>query len=304
MTSEGYADFEGSQTWYQIDGDLAGSADGPAPLIVLHGGPGATHDYLTPIAELSDTGRAVVLYDQLGNGNSTHYPERGADFWTVDLFVRELASLIDHLGIGGRYHVLGQSWGGFLAQEHALTQPGGLRSLVLSNTAASFPDFVTEANRLRLDLPPGVDATLRKHEADGTTDAEDYVNACLVFYHRHLCRLDPWPDGVTEGLGKLDEDPTVYHTMNGPSEFHVIGSIKDWSSTHRLGEIHVPTYVVSGEHDEATPALQVPIVERIRAAGNEVEQLVMAGCSHLPMWEQPAAYRSAVEGWLRRHDAP
>jgi L-proline amide hydrolase len=302
MTTQGYADFEGSQTWYRLDGELPAAPDGPAPLVVLHGGPGATHDYLTPIAELSKSGRPVVLYDQIGNGNSTHYPERGADFWTVDLFVRELANLIDHLGIGDRYHVLGQSWGGFLAQEHALTQPTGLRSLVLSNTAASFPDFVSEANRLRLDLPDGIDATLHKHEADGTTDSEEYANACLVFYRRHLCRLDPWPDGVTEGLAKLDEDPTVYHTMNGPSEFHVIGSIKDWSSTARLGQIHRPTYVVSGEFDEATPALQVPIVEGIRAAGNEVEQLVMAGCSHLPMWEEPDAYRSAVEQWLRRHD--
>ena len=332
MATEGFAEFDGSQTWYRVYGELPAGPDGPvapnspaapdgpvapdspvatasgsdtdgrAPLVVLHGGPGATHDYLTPLAELSDTGRAVVLYDQLGNGNSTHYPERGADFWTVDLFVRELANLIDHLGIGDRYHVLGQSWGGFLAQEHALTQPPGLRSLVLSNTAASFPDFVSEANRLRRDLPPDVEATLRKHEADGTTDSADYINACMVFYQRHVCRLDPWPAGVTAGFAKIDEDPTVYHTMNGPSEFHVIGSIRDWSSTDRLGEIRVPTYVVSGEHDEASPALQVPIVDGIRAAGNEVEQLVMAGCSHLPMWEKPDVYRAAVEQWLRRHD--
>ena len=131
MATEGYADFEGAQTWFRVYGELPAipapdshsptspapdsptsdspAAGSPAPLVVLHGGPGATHDYLTPIAELSDTGRAVVLYDQLGNGNSTHFPERGADFWTVDLFVRELANLIDHLGLGGRYHMLGQS---------------------------------------------------------------------------------------------------------------------------------------------------------------------------------------------------
>ena len=148
MTTEGYAGFEGSQTWYRVHGGLPAPPDGPAPLVVLHGGPGATHDYLTPLAELSGHGRAVVLYDQLGNGSSTHYPERGADFWTVELFVRELANLIDHLGIGDRYHVLGQSWGGFLAQEHALTQPAGLQSLVLSNTAASFPDFVARGQQV------------------------------------------------------------------------------------------------------------------------------------------------------------
>lgn len=300
--AEGFADFDGDQTWYRVHGELPADRTGPAPLVVLHGGPGATHDYLTPLAGLADDGRAVVLYDQLGNGRSTHHPDRGADFWTVELFVRELANLVDHLGIGNRYHVLGQSWGGFLAQEHALTRPAGLRSLVLSNTAASFPDFVAEANRLRADLPPEVEATLRRHEADGTTDDPAYAEACQVFYQRHVCRLDPWPDGVVAGFAKIDEDPTVYHTMNGPSEFHVVGSIRDWSSTDRLGGIGVPTYVVSGEHDEATPAVQVPLVDGIRAAGNVVEQTVLPGCSHLPMWEQPSAYLRRVAEWLARHD--
>jgi L-proline amide hydrolase len=302
MTTEGYADFAGDRTWYRVDGDLPAPDDGPAPLVVLHGGPGATHDYLLPLTALARDGRAVVLYDQLGNGRSTHHPDRGADFWTVELFVRELANLLDHLGIGRRYHVLGQSWGGFLAQEHAITGPAGLRSLVLSNTAASFPDFVSEANGLRALLPAGVDETLRRHEDAGTTDDPEYAAACDVFYHRHLCRLDPWPDAFSKAFAKIEEDPTVYHTMNGPSEFHVIGSIRDWSSTDRLGAIHAPTYVVSGEHDEATPALQDPLVAGIRAAGNEVEQLVMAGCSHLPMWERPEAYCAAVDDWLRRHD--
>jgi L-proline amide hydrolase len=301
-TTEGYADLDGDRTWYQVHGDLDTDATGPAPLVVLHGGPGATHDYLTPLSDLATGGRAVVLYDQVGNGRSTHHRDRGAEFWTVELFVRELANLLEHLGIASRYHVLGQSWGGFLAQEHALTQPAGLQSLVLSNTAASFPDFVAEANVLRKDLPPGVDDTLRRHEEAGTTDDPAYADACQVFYERHLCRLLPWPQGVVDGLAKLDEDPTVYRTMNGPSEFHVIGSIRDWSSTDRLGGITVPTYVISGEHDEATPALQVPLVEGIRAAGTEVEQTVMPGCSHLPMWEQRDTYNGLVADWLARHD--
>lgn len=304
-TTDGYAAFAGDRTWFQVHGELPTTDDRPAPLIVLHGGPGATHDYLTPLVDLAGPqhgGRAVVLYDQLGNGRSTHHRDRGAEFWTVDLFVRELANLVDHLGVGDRYHVLGQSWGGFLAQEHAFTRPPGLRSLVLSNTAASFPDFVAEANRLRADLPPGVDDTLRRHEQAGTTDDPEYGAACEVFYHRHLLRLLPWPQEFVDAFAKIDEDPTVYHTMNGPSEFHVVGSIKDWSSTDRLGEIQVATYVVSGEHDEATPALQVPLVERIRAAGNEVEQTVLAGCSHLPMWEQRDSYNDRVADWLARHD--
>ena len=297
----GYADFEGDQTWYAVFGELDPEAE-LAPLVVLHGGPGATHDYLLPIADLVETGRALVFYDQLGNGNSTHHPDRGADFWTVDLYVRELANLLQHLGIGDRYHVLGQSWGGFLAQEHAFTQPAGLQSLVLSNTATSFPDFVSEANKLRAELPPGVDDTLRKHEDAGTTDDPEYAEAVEVFYRRHLCRLDPWPQGVIDGLGKLDEDPTVYHTMNGPSEFHVIGSIRDWSGRDRLNLIQVPALVISGRHDEATPALQEPLLEGIGAAGNKVEQVILEESSHLSMWEEREAYNAAVADWLARHD--
>jgi L-proline amide hydrolase len=180
-------DGERAETWYRIDGELR--PDGPAPLVTLHGGPGATHDYLLALADLADD-RPVAFYDQIGNGRSTHYEGRNGGFWTVDLFVRELRNLVEALGIADRHHVLGSSWGGFLGQEYAFTQPPGLSSLVLTDTAASFPDFVAEANRLRGELPPEVEATLKRHEETGTTDDPEYEEACMVFYKRHLCRLD------------------------------------------------------------------------------------------------------------------
>ena len=297
MTStEGYASFDDYETWYRIEGELG--AGGPAPLVVLHGGPGATHDYLLPLTDLARDGRAVVFYDQLGNGKSTHLPDRGGDFWTVDLFVRELANLVDHLGIGDRHHVLGSSWGGFLAQEYAITQPAGLLSLVLSNTAASFPDSVAEMNRLRAELPPDVQAALDRHEREGTTDDPAYEEACMVFYRRHLCRLAEWPDDLVRSFAAIDDDPTVYHTMNGPSEFHVVGTIKDWQSKDRLGLIQVPALVVSGRYDELTPALQEPLVAGI--AGTE--QVILEESSHTPFFEERERYMAVVDDWLRRHD--
>jgi L-proline amide hydrolase len=296
---EGRAPFREFETWYQVFGELhPDETDRPAPVVLLHGGPGATHDYLSPLAELASQDRAVIFYDQLGNGKSTHLPTRGAEFWTVQLFVDELDNLLRHLGISGRYHVLGQSWGGFLAQEHALTQPGGLQSLIISNSAASLPEFVAGTLQLRSDLPPEVESALRRHEADGTTSDPEYTAACEVFYHRHLCRLDPWPQGVIDGLAQLDLDPTVYHTMNGPSEFHVIGSIKDWAVADRLNEIRVPTLVLSGQYDEAIPKIQETLVKGIRGS----EQVIFENCSHLPFWEQPDAYLSVVRAWLQRHD--
>src|SRR3954451_11555148 len=287
------------QTWWTLSGELPADPSGPAPLVVLHGGPGATHDYLANLTALTDLdGRAVVLYDQLGNGRSTHLPERGAEFWTVDLFVRELHALVEHLGIADRHHVLGQSWGGFLAQEYAFTRPPGLCGLVLADTAASFPDFVAAANELRAELPADVEATLRKHEADGSTDHPDYAAACDVFYRRHVCRLDPWPDHVVEAFAWMDRDPTVYRTMNGPSEFHVIGSIKDWQVKDRLHEIDVPTLIVSGRYDEATPALQ----ETMRDGIAHSEWVVFEQSAHLPHVEEQQRYVDVVGGWLGRHD--
>jgi L-proline amide hydrolase len=287
------------QTWWTLSGELPADPSGPAPLVVLHGGPGATHDYLANLGALTDLdGRAVVLYDQLGNGRSTHLPARGAEFWTVDLFVRELHALVEHLGIADRHHVLGQSWGGFLAQEFALTQPAGLRGLVLADTAASFPDFVAECNLLRAELPADVEATLRKHEDAGTTDDPEYAAACEVFYRRHVCRLDPWPEALVEAFSWLDRDPTVYRTMNGPSEFHVVGSIKDWQSKNRLGEISVPTLLVSGRYDEATPKLQQDLLAGIRGS----VWVEFEHSAHVPHVEEPERYREVVSTWLARHD--
>jgi L-proline amide hydrolase len=288
---------ETAETWYRIVGDL--SQDGPAPLVTLHGGPGASHDYLLSMGDLAQDGRAVVFYDQIGNGHSTHYPGRNGDFWTVDLFVRELRNLVQGLGFADRHHVLGQSWGGFLGQEYALTHPGGLRSLVLADTAASFPDFVVECNRLRAELPPDVEATLKRHEEAGTTDDPEYEEACMVFYRRHVCRLEEWPPEVVEGFAAIERDPTVYHTMNGPSEFHVIGSIKDWQVKDRLSEIDVPTLIVSGAYDEAAPALQETMRDGIRGS----EWVLFDDSSHMPHVEERERFMQVVGEWLRRHDA-
>eukprot|EP01037_Dinobryon_pediforme_P005975 gene5975-6047_t len=233
---EGFAPFGAHRTWYRVTGDLAG---GKPPLVALHGGPGCTHDYIEAYADLAAGGRAVVHYDQIGNGRSTHLRDAEPGFWTVPLFLAELDNLLAHLGIAGCYDVIGQSWGGMLASEHAVLRPAGLRKLVIANSPASMHTWVAEANRLRAELPAEVQATLLKHEAEGTTDHADYATATRAFYDRHLCRM-PWPDGLERTFAAMVDDPTVYGTMNGPSEFHVIGTIKDWTIEDRLHLIDVP----------------------------------------------------------------
>ena len=208
---------------------------------MLHGGPGGTHDYLEPYERLAKSGRAVIFYDQLGAGRSTHLRDKEPGFWTVELFLAELDNLLSHLGIEKDYPLVGQSWGGMLGAEHGVLRPAGLRSLVISDSPASMTLWVQEADRLREALPKEVQQTLLKHEAAGTTESPDYTAAVRVFYDRHLCRLDPWPDCMNRSFRYMQEDPTVYHTMNGPSEFHVVGSLKSWSIIDRLHLIEAPT---------------------------------------------------------------
>lgn len=170
--------------------------------------------------------------------------------------------------------------------------------MVLSNTAAAFGQFAAEAGRLRADLPPEVEATLRRHEEAGTTSNPEYAEACDVFYSRHVGRLDEWPAEVLRSFELIDTDPTVYHTTNGPSEFHVIGSFAGWSAQERLGQIAVPTLVISGRHDEATPRVQADLVARLGRA----EEVILDSSSHMPFWEERDAYMAAVGEFLRRHD--
>jgi L-proline amide hydrolase len=292
--TEGRLVRNGHETWYRIVGDLEA---GPTPVVICHGGPGAAHDYTEPIAELSRFGRGCVLYDQLGCGKSTHLPDAPAEFWTVELFKDELLALTRRLGIADRYAVVGQSWGGMLAMEHALDQPPGLRAIVVADSPASIPLWVAEANRLREDLPSDVQATLVEHEEAGTTSSAEYEAAVRVFYDRHLCRVT-WPDCVERSFAQMAEDPTVYHTMNGPSEFHCIGSLKTWDITDRLHEISTPTLLVSGRHDEATPH----IVEQIHARIPGARWKLFEESSHMPHVEEPEPFLEAVEAFLQTID--
>ena len=290
-TKEGFVSFRGYNVWYRIVGDR--DMPGKLPLLCLHGGPGATHDYLEPLGAIAATGRRVVFYDQLGSGNSDH--PHDPSLWTVPLFVEELGVVRQALGLE-RVHILGQSWGGMLGMEYALTQPSGLASLIVADSPASVPQWVAEANRLRAELPSDIQETLLKHEAAGTTDDPAYQEAMLVFYRRHVCRLDPWPDSLNRTFEKVSKDSEVYNTMNGPSEFHVIGVIKDWDIVDRLCEIHVPTLVISGRYDEATPA----IAETVHRGIPGSEWVLFENSAHMPHLEETDRYLEVLTNFLIR----
>lgn len=291
-STKGTVPFGEFRTWYRVTGELS---PGTTALVVLHGGPGSTHDYLTNLAAFAEYGVPVVHYDQLGNGGSTHLRDRPAGFWTVELFLAELENLVRHLGIADNYVLFGHSWGGLLAAKHASTRPPGLRGLIIADAPASYPLWLKEMAVLRAALPAGVDDTLRRHEQAGTTDSDEYHAATKVFYDRHLCRLNPWPREYQASFYELYNDPTVYFTMNGPSEFHVVGSLRDWGVTDCVAAIAVPTLLVTGRHDEATPATVLPYRELIP----DVRWEVFDSSSHVPHLEEPDRFREVVGEYLK-----
>jgi L-proline amide hydrolase len=292
--TEDYVPGPFGRTWYKITGELKGAKP---PLVILHGGPGCVHDYVDSFKDLAETGRAVVHYDQIGNGRSTHLRDKGPDFWTVDLFLAELDRVLAHLGIAGSYDLLGQSWGGMLGAEHAVRQPQGLRRLVVANSPASMKTWVAEADRLRQDLPPEVQATLLRHEAARTTASAEYLEAAKVYDRRHVCRIEPKPDDVVRNDRAIIDDPTVYHTMNGPTEFHVIGTMKTWTIESRLHAIIAPTLLISGRYDEATELCVQPFADSIP----DVRWRIFENSSHMPHLEEREACLAAVAEFL---DAP
>jgi L-proline amide hydrolase len=289
---EGFIPVSGAyRVWYRITG---GGADHErVPLLALHGGPGIPHDYIKNLADLASDSRGVILYDQLGCGRSDQPDD--TSLWRVDRFVEELATVRRELELE-RIHLLGQSWGGMLAIEYMLTQPEGIVSLVLASTLSSMPLWVAEANRLRNELPPEIQATLLRHEHAGTTDSAEYQQAMMAFYERHVIRVVPMPDQVKRAL---DQAGPVYYTMNGPSEFHVTGVIKDWDRTSRLAEIHASTLITSGRYDESTPRINEILHNGITGS----EWVMFENSAHMVHIEEPELFLPQVQSFMERIEA-
>jgi len=296
--SEGKIDFkvgsETYQTWYQLIGDLKSTKH--HPLVALHGGPGVGHVYLRPLKDLATIyGIPLILYDQLGCANSTHLKEKSGEFWTLELFMDELDNLVKHFGIQDSFDLLGHSWGGMLASTYAATRhPAGLKRLILSDSPASVPLFMESCQTLIKALPQAVQDALKKHEDAGTTESKEYQEAVQVFYAQHLCRIVPFPDDLAAAFKSMEEDPTVYLTMNGPSEFHIIGTIKDWSIIDKCHTIKNPTLLLNGAYDEVQDSSVAPFFKLIP----NVKWVQFANSSHVPLFEERERYMKVIADFL------
>jgi proline iminopeptidase len=285
--AEGFVEVEGGRVWYEVVGGGGGT-----PLITVHGGPGAPHDYLRSLEALA-ADRPVVFYDQLGCGNSEQPDDTG--LWRVDRFVDELEALRAHLGYE-EVHVLGQSWGTIVAAEYALRRPPQLKSVVFANPALSIPRFLADARKLVRMLPPDTQEVIERHEAAGTTESEEYQEAAMAFYQRHLCRLDPWPDEIMRTFTRLSQ--AVYGYMWGPSEFSGGGTLSTYDCSARIGELSLPALFLCGRYDECSPEATTWASGLVPGS----ELVIFEQSSHMPHLEESERYMAVVGDFLRRAD--
>ena len=269
---------------------------GRIKMLTLHGGPGVTHEYFECFEDfLPQAGVEFFYYDQLGSAYSDQPDD--PSLWTVDRFREEVEQVRRALGLEN-FYLYGSSWGGMLGIEYLLKYQNHVKAAVISDMTASIASYVKYINQLRAKLPPETIAVLEKYEAKGEFEAPEYQKVMFKqIYAKHLCRLDPWPDPVQRTFKHLN--PKVYNTMQGPNEFVVNGTFKDWDRWSDLSRIAVPTLLIVGRHDTMS-------VDDIQKMGKAIPRSRVAICengSHLCMWDDQQAYFRHLLGFVKDVDA-
>ena len=280
------------RVWTQRVGD-----NPDVKVLLLHGGPGATHEYLANFAEhLPAAGFEIYFYDQLGSGRSDHPDE--PDLWELDRFVDEVEQVRRALGLDRSNLVLfGQSWGGILAMEYALHHQEHLKGLVVSNMMSSCPAYNAYANEV---LMPAMDqsvlAEIKGFEARDATGDPRYGELLMEHHYVHHVLRRPageWPEPVTRSFA--DINPQIYVSMQGPSELGLSGKLSDWDRTDDLVRIDVPTLVIGARHDTMDPAFMRMMAGRFPKG----RYLECPDGSHLAMWDDTNTYFDGLIAFLR-----
>ncbi|KAG0651859.1 L-amino acid amidase [Hyphodiscus hymeniophilus] len=284
-------------TFYKIFGHL--TATNKTPCVLVHGGPGLAHDYMLSYLPLFEKfGIPLVLYDQMGNGLSTHLPEKKGDedFWTEELFHLELSNLMSALGLDeSGYDLVGHSWGGMMGSTFAAKNPKGLRKLVLSNAPATMQSWIDAYNLYRSQLPQELQDALKRCEDSGTEQGDEYQGIMMnEFYKRHMMSLTPWPEEFLKAFEWAGKDDTVTSTMMGLSEFKVAGSTANWSAAEAVDKITVPTLVINGKDEGASDESIRPFVEGIKGA----KWVKFEKSAHMPVYEERERYFDVLNDFL------
>jgi proline iminopeptidase len=277
----------GGTIWYKITGTGTGT-----PVVLLHGGPGFSSFYLKPFEEMGND-RPVIRYDQLGGGRSDRISD--TTMFTIAHFVAELDSLRAHLGIA-RWHVLGHSWGTILALEYYRAHPDHVASLTFGSAVFDVPAYERRARALLKTLSDSAQRAVRAAEAAHRYDAPAYQRAINEFYGLYLFR-HPVQADLDSSFATFNE--AIYNYMQGPSEFTITGTLKQYDATGFLPHIAVPTLYTVGEFDEVGPEL----IKRFATETPGASFAQLRGAAHMTPWDARDQNVAEVRAFLARVDS-
>ena len=268
-------------------------------VLLLHGGPGATHEYFeTADSYFPGAGIEYYYYDQLGSGNSDN-PEDTA-LWNIERFVSEVEQVRIALGLDAtNFVLLGHSWGGILAMEYALRHQENLKGLIISNMVASAPEYNQYAQEvLGPQLPPDVLAEIKALEAEGAYTSERYLGLITEHYYpAHVLRkpLEEWPEPVNRSFAKLNYPLYLY--MQGPSEFGIVGNatLRNWDRTADLPRIEVPTLAIGAEFDTMDPEAMKTIADNVQNGS----YLFCPNAGHMAMFDASDTYYTGIISFVK-----
>jgi proline-specific peptidase len=285
----GYVEVEGGRIWWRLNG--GDHRERPA-VICITGGPGMSHHYMAPFLELADE-RPVVLYDQLDTGNSDRPGDPGN--WRISRFVDEISLLRTALHFD-RVVLAGNSWGSIVALESWFSDPTGISGLLLASPVVSIQRWSADADELVNELPTAMQDAIAHATKTGNFDAPEFEEATREYGRRHIIRADPIPDFVQRSFSMFGE--AVYVGINGPSEFTILGVIRDYERETDLEKVTVPTLITCGEFDNARPDTCRHFASLLPSG----EVAVFTGAAHFTFAEQPDAYIERFRRFLADHD--
>ncbi len=263
-------------------------------ILALNGGPGLPCDYIRDSHNfLADHSFRFIAFDQFGTGRSDHSDD--LSLYTMARYCEEVDAVRKSL-VGGPVHLLGHSWGGWLAIEYACHYSENLLSLILEDTCADMPFLVSELNRLRSALGPETVQMMIDHERAGTFDHPEYKAAVTLLEYRHVCRLKERPAAMTRSIDNMSGH--IYQHMQGANEFVYTGELATWSRVQEIQSVTCPVLILVGEHDEITPACARQMLQNFPNA----ELKLFPDCSHTPFFEDPENFRKTLVGHLNKFD--
>ncbi len=288
---EGYMPFMNYRTYYRIVGD---NSSQKAPLLLLHGGPGSTHNYFELLDDLANDGRMVISYDQLGCGNS--FVEGHQELWNMETWIGELKALRRYLNLN-RVHILGQSWGGMMLIAYLIDHSHeGIQSAILSSTLSSSTLWSREQHRLISFMPEKEQAAIAEAERTGNWESPECLAANDHYTVLHACDSDgERPECLTR---KKRFGTESYLTAWGPNEYTPLGNLRNFDYTDRLHEINTPCLIINGTNDECTPLLAKTMFDRIP----HVRWELMEGARHMTFVDQTEQYCKLLNEWMTQND--